>query len=93
MRLQESHARWQGSIRAGPYRGPVSSPARRPLEIAACRQLCSWQGTGEHLDGERLFACAGCGSEWVVSEPWTPIDWTGTVPEPVQEARRTRGRG
>ncbi len=68
-------------------------PARRPLEIAACRQLCSWHGTGEHLDGERLFACAGCGSEWVVSEPWTPIDWTGTVPEPVQEARRTRGRG
>ncbi len=65
----------------------------RRLEISACRSLCSWQATGDTLDGERLFACDGCGSEWVVSEPWTPIDRTGTVPEPVQEARRTRGRG
>jgi hypothetical protein len=45
------------------------------------------------LDGERLFVCAGCGSEWVASEPWTPIDWTGAIPEPVQAARRARGRG
>jgi hypothetical protein len=62
------------------------------LEISACRRLCSWEDTGTHLDGERLFACLGCGSEWVASEPWTPIDHTGVVPEPVQEARR-RGRG
>jgi hypothetical protein len=65
----------------------------RRLEISACRSRCCWQATDETLDGERLFACDGCGSEWVVSEPWTPIDWTGVVPEPVQEARRTRGRG
>jgi hypothetical protein len=65
----------------------------RPLEIAGCRQLCSWHATDERLDGEQLFACGGCGSEWVASQPWTPIDWTGEVPAPVQEARRARGRG
>jgi hypothetical protein len=65
----------------------------RPLVIAACRSLCSWHGTGERLDGEGLFACSGCGSEWVPSEPWTPVDYTGTVPDPVAEARRTRGGG
>ena len=65
----------------------------RPLEIAGCRSLCSWSATGEQLGGEPLFACAGCGSEWVVSEPWTPVDRTGQVPDAVQEARRTRGRG
>lgn len=62
------------------------------LEIAACRSLCSWEDTGRTLDDERLFACNGCGSEWVVSEPWTPIDYQGTVPEAVQAERR-RGRG
>jgi len=66
---------------------------RRPLEIAACRSLCNWTDTGASLEGERLFACAGCGSEWVASEPWTPIDWTGAVPEAVQLARRRRGTG
>lgn len=62
------------------------------LEIAACRRLCAWRTTGEQLDGERLFRCGGCGSEWVPSEAWTPIDHTGEVPEAVQAERR-RGRG
>lgn len=64
----------------------------RPLQIAACRSVCSWHATGELLEDDRLFACAGCGSEWVASEPWTPIDATGSVPVAVQEERR-RGRG
>lgn len=62
------------------------------LEIAACRRLCSWARTGESLDSEPLFACSGCGSEWVASEAWTPIDHTGVVPEAVQEERRRGGR-
>jgi hypothetical protein len=62
------------------------------LEIAACRRLCSWHDTGERPAGERLFACTGCGSEWVASQAWTPIDHTGVVPEEVQAERR-RGRG
>jgi hypothetical protein len=64
--------------------------------ISACRSLCGWQATGEQLGGEPLFACAGCGSEWVPSQPWTPVDYTGEVPGPVAEARSardTRGRG
>ena len=65
-----------------------------PLEIAACRSLCSWDVTGEMLGEEPLFVCNGCGSEWVPSEPWTPIDHEGSVPEAVQEAvTRRRGRG
>ncbi len=70
------------------------SPGRpRPLTIAGCRSECAWAATGERLGGEDLFACAGCGSEWVASEPWTPIDWTGVVPESVQRERGRRGRG
>jgi len=70
---------------------------RRPLEIGGCRAECGWHETGERLAGEPVFACAGCGSEWVPSEPWTPVDYTGVVPAPVAEAvteaRRTRGTG
>jgi hypothetical protein len=65
----------------------------RPLVIAACRSSCHWQATGDRLAGEQLFACAGCGSEWVPSEAWTPVDYTGVVPPPVAEARRGRGAG
>jgi hypothetical protein len=61
--------------------------------IAGCRSLCGWDDTGRRLDGERLFACSGCGSEWVPSQAWTPVDYTGVVPDPVAEARRARGRG
>jgi len=74
-------------------RGPGSfAPVSNRLKIAACRRLCSWGETQEVLDGERLFACSGCGSEWVPSEAWTPIDHKGAVPEGVQAERR-RGRG
>jgi hypothetical protein len=65
----------------------------RPLESAGCRAECSWHDTGARLAGERLFTCAGCGSEWVPSEQWTPVDHTGVVPAQVAEVRRTRGRG
>ena len=65
----------------------------RPLVIAPCRALCSWRVTRERLDDELLFACDGCGSEWVASQVWTPVDHTGTVPAQVADARRTRGRG
>ena len=63
-----------------------------PLTIAACRRLCRWSATDDAHAGEQVFRCGGCGSEWVASEPWTPIDHTGVVPEQVQAVRR-RGRG
>lgn len=72
----------------------------RPLQIAACRSICGWRDTGHDLDGEPLFACSGCGSEWVPSQAWTPVDYTGEVPVLVAEvraaeeaARGVRGRG
>jgi hypothetical protein len=65
----------------------------RPLVIASCRSLCAWGVTDARLEEEQVFACSGCGSEWVPSQPWTPIDHTGGVPAAVAQARRTRGRG
>ena len=69
------------------------APVSRPLEIRACRAECAWAARDEMLDGLPLFACTGCGSEWVASEPWTPADRDGVVPEAVQRERGRRGRG
>lgn len=63
----------------------------RALALADCLRECSWAPTGERLRGDPLFACAGCGAEWVRGEAWTPIDWMGEVPDTVVEERaRTR---
>ena len=64
----------------------------RPLQISACRQECSWSRTDEVITAEPVFACGGCGSEWVPSQEWTPIDCNGNVPQSVQR-ERSRGRG
>jgi hypothetical protein len=82
-----------GQCRRGPGRGGYGAAVERPLEIAACRSLCSWDDTGRRLGGEPLFACSGCGSEWVPTQPWTPVDYAGSVPEAVAAARRRRGTG
>lgn len=71
----------------------MTSQQPRDLVVSGCQQLCAWHDTGARLGGEPLFACGGCGSEWVPSQAWTPADYTGEVPAPVAEARRTRGRG
>ena len=65
----------------------------RDLVISACQSACSWSDTGERLVGQRLFACAACGSEWVPSEQWTPVDWRGSVPDAVVEERAKREPG
>ena len=64
----------------------------RALVVIACRGLCAWDTTDGRVLGEPVFACSGCGSEWVASEPWTPIDADGLVPEAVQAARLRGGR-
>ncbi len=80
-------------IRLGQWAGSLAAMPR-PLAISPCLRECRWSGTEETLGGERLYACASCGSEWVRSEAWTPADWTGTVPDAVQREReRDRGRG
>ena len=55
------------------------------LTAHPCRSLCHWAATGGTHDGMALFACAGCGSEWVRSEPWAPRQADGTWPPGVRE--------
>ena len=55
------------------------------LAVRACRSLCDWGPTRRTLDGLTLFACAGCGSQWVRSEPWTPRQADGSWPPLVRE--------
>jgi hypothetical protein len=61
-----------------------------PLVAAPCRTLCSWAPAGRRRAGLAVFACSGCGSEWVRSEPWTPIDADGVLPEAVAAEARSR---
>jgi len=58
-----------------------------PLAANPCRSLCSWHATPAQFEGEQLFACRGCGSQWTVAEAWTPIDYNGNIPAQVKSAR------
>ena len=55
-----------------------------PLTIEPCRKICDWDRVGGTYAGLPLFACTGCGSEWVRSEPWTPRRWDGAIPDSVR---------
>jgi hypothetical protein len=70
-----------------------------------CQSVCVWTATDEWMAHEDrpllVFRCRGCGSEWVRTEPWTPIDSHGVVPpavldekhgEPPSYQRARRGR-
>ena len=49
-----------------------------PLASRPCLQLCRWLLVrGQARAGLPLFRCQGCGSEWVRTEPWTPVDVDG----------------
>ncbi|MDQ1634514.1 MAG: hypothetical protein QOJ32_1323 [Frankiaceae bacterium] len=67
------------------------------LTVRPCRSLCAWEParharTCEVRGSLPLFRCRGCGSEWVRSEPWAPIDVDGGQhPVLVQELRRRAG--
>ncbi len=63
-----------------------------PLRISPCRTLCDWGPTRAERAGEPLFACTGCGSQWVPSEPWTPRQADGAVPDAVRAALTTGRR-
>lgn len=54
-----------------------------PLRIEPCRKVCDWDAVGTS-DGLLLFACSGCASEWVRTEPWTPRRWDGSIPDAVR---------
>ncbi len=59
------------------------------LATNPCQLICDWTATGARRDGLALFRCAGCGSEWVRTERWTPARADGTVSgEVAAEAAR-----
>lgn len=64
-----------------------------PLNVSACRTLCDWRPTRTTYDNLPLFACAGCGAQWVRSEVWTPADADGTVPPEVKAERAAGAAG
>ncbi len=76
-----------------PSFGPLpQSPPPRAVAQWPCRSICAWASMGETwLSPEAgilaVFACTGCGSEWVRTEPWTPIDSTGQVPDAIAAER------
>ena len=82
----------------GTVRGPDETGdtgAARPVRAWPCQSICVWEPTGEvwrttTYDDLRVFACRGCGSEWVRTEPWTPVDCSGTVPAGVAEEASRR---
>ena len=67
-------------------------PVPVALRVSPCRQLCDWRPSRGR---DRLFACAGCGSQWVRTEPWAPRQADGTWPDGVRDEllRSARGGG
>jgi len=55
------------------------------LRQEPCRERCDWTPSGGVRDGDLVFACAGCGSEWVRTEGWRPRNLDGSVATAVQE--------
>jgi hypothetical protein len=65
----------------------------RPVAAWPCQSICKWAATETRwtdptLSDLLVFRCAGCGSEWVRSEVWTPIDAEGQVPPEVVAERQ-----
>lgn len=58
-----------------------------PLRQEPCRKECHWSAAKRRRDGEPVFTCAACHSEWVRSEAWTPCQADGTVPPDVLAER------
>lgn len=59
----------------------------RRLVINECRMRCEWVSTGERIDGDQVFRCEGCRSEWTRAEEWTPRNWDGSVSPEVKGAK------
>lgn len=52
-----------------------------------CQGKCSWSPSNKTFQGEPLFVCGGCSSEWVPSQPWTPKNYDGEIAPEVAVAR------
>ncbi len=64
-----------------------------PLTVSACRTLCDWAATGASYEDLPLFACGGCGAQWVRTEPWTPCNDDGLVPQAIRAERAAAAAG
>jgi hypothetical protein len=65
---------------------------RRDPEAWPCQSICTWAPGGYRLRGAEgidrdVFVCTGCGSEWVDSEAWTPLNADGVVPDGIAAER------
>jgi hypothetical protein len=88
----------RGQPRSARHTGAMGEPlpGRRVLAAEPCQSVCVWTRTEESVvvdaagDPAAVFACSGCGSEWLRSEPWTPIDADGHVPPEVNAERARR---
>lgn len=65
---------------------------RMSLVIAPCRQLCEWSPTRATRPAGRLYACTGCGSQWLPGEPWTPRQADGSWPPGLRAELRRHDR-
>ncbi len=62
----------------------------RSLKSNPCDETCEWVATKKVRDGERVFECLGCDSEWTRSSNFTPKEADGTVSDEVlAELRQT----
>jgi hypothetical protein len=59
-----------------------------PLATNACNEKCDWQPTDAVRDNRTLFVCAGCASEWISTERWTPQQADGTMSAAVTAERQ-----
>lgn len=50
----------------------------RDLVTNPCQQQCRWRAQSHERGEEPLFACMSCGSQWVPSQPWAPVDADGS---------------
>jgi hypothetical protein len=79
-----------------PQRHHVQVPSRQ-LRVQPCRGECAWGETparhGRSVEDVRVFACRACGTQWVRSLAWTPIDADGTMPDEVRREASRRGSG
>jgi hypothetical protein len=71
---------------------PIEPEPVRPLEVSPCQSICRWSATGVGWPVAaqrdlRVFRCSGCGSEWVRTEAWTPVDAEGQVPPDIASER------
>lgn len=54
------------------------------LRQEPCQSKCDWMPTGEEIDGDLVFACSGCTSQWTRQQGWTPRNLDGSIAIEVQ---------